>query len=42
MIREFSDEITRLREELARFSGGKIDFGNGDVVTEGGVTIVKR
>jgi kinesin family protein 3/17 len=26
MIREFSDEITRLREQLAKFSGGKINF----------------
>jgi len=27
MIREFHDEITRLRDQLAAFSGGKINFG---------------
>lgn len=26
MIREFADEITRLRQQLSAFSGGKIDF----------------
>lgn len=30
MIREFSDEITRLRDQLAKFSGGKINFNAGD------------
>ena len=43
MIREFSDEITRLREELAAFSGGKINFGEGTTTTtEGGITVVNR
>lgn len=35
MIREFSDEITRLREQLAKASGGKINFNSG-VGGEGG------
>lgn len=44
MIREFHDEITRLREELARFSGGQINFGDGTAVAmgEGGTTVVQR
>jgi len=29
MIREFHDEITRLRAELEQFSGGKINFDQG-------------
>jgi len=45
MIREFHDEITKLREQLAAFSGGQINFGTGapaGTVGADGVTVVNR
>lgn len=43
MIREFHDEITRLREELNRFGGNKFNFGaGGGTTSEGGVVEVER
>ena len=42
MIREFHDELTRLREQLAQLSGGKLTFsgepGQGEVA--GGENII--
>lgn len=45
MIREFADEITRLRQQLSAFSGGKIDFSGvalGEAQGAGTVTNVER
>lgn len=44
MIREFHDEITRLRQELASFSGGKINFdpASGTMSTQGDSVTVAR
>lgn len=39
MIREFADEITRLRQQLSAFSGGKIDFSNVQLGEAGGGTV---
>lgn len=41
MIREFHDEITRLREQLAKLSGGKLNGVTGSVGADGQPIVVE-
>ena len=45
MIREFHDELTRLREQLAQLSGGKLTFqgepGQGEVAPGQNIVVEK-
>lgn len=41
MIREFHDEITRLREQLAKLSGGRLNGMSATIGADGQPTVVE-